>query len=97
MQLLAGYITGVLVDTFPNGCTTPERKTKVYAAARKNFLFHDTEDGAKASTIVMSLIETVRANGLNPFQYLYTLLQFMPDNKDSTTSIEELMSWSEFI
>ena len=45
-----------------------ERKAKVYATARKNFLFHDTVDGAKASAIVMSLIETAKANDLNPFQ-----------------------------
>lgn len=74
-----------------------ERKAKVYATSRKNFLFHDTEDGAKASAIVMSLIETAKANGLNPFQYLYTLLLFMPDHKDSPASIEQLMPWSDFI
>ena len=74
-----------------------ERKAKVYATARKNFLFHDTEDGAKASAIVFSIIETARSNGLNPFQYLYTLLLFMPDHKDSPASIKQLMPWSEFI
>ena len=74
-----------------------ERKAKVYATARKNFLFHDTVDGAKASAIVMSLIETAKANDLNPFQYLYTLLLFMPDHKDSPASIEQLMPWSGFI
>ena len=74
-----------------------ERKAKVYATSRKNFLLHDTEDGAKASAIVMSIIETAKANDLNPFQYLYTLLLFMPDHKDSPASIDQLMPWSEFI
>ena len=32
-----------------------ERKAKVYATGRKNFLFHDSVDGAKATAIVMSL------------------------------------------
>lgn len=74
-----------------------ERKAKVYATSRKNFLFHDTEEGAKASAIVLSIIETAKANGLNPFQYLYTLLLFMPDHKDSPAGIEQLMPWSDFI
>ena len=74
-----------------------ERRAKVYATARKNFLFHDTEGGAKASAIVFSIIETAKANGLNPFQYLYTLLLFMPDHKDSPASIKQLLPWSDFI
>ena len=74
-----------------------ERRAKVYATARKNFLFHDTADGAKASAIVFSIIETAKANGLNPFQYLYTLLLFMPDHKDSPASIKQLLPWSTFI
>lgn len=74
-----------------------ERRAKVYATARKNFLFHNTADGAKASAIVFSIIETAKANGLNPFQYIYTLLLFMPDHKDSPASIEQLLPWSEFI
>ena len=60
-----------------------ERKAKVYATGRKNFLFHDTEDGAKASAIVLSLIDTAKSNGLNVYQYLYTLLLYMPDYKTS--------------
>ena len=74
-----------------------ERKAKVYATSRKNFLFHDTEDGAKATAIVLSIIETAKANGLNPFQYLYTLLLFVPGHKDSPAGIEQLMPWSDFI
>lgn len=74
-----------------------ERKAKVYATSRKNFLFHDTEDGARATAIVLSIIETAKANGLNPFQYLYTLLLFVPGHKDSPAGIEQLMPWSDFV
>ena len=55
-----------------------ERRAKAYSTSRKNFLFHDAVDGAKASAIVMSLIETAKANNLNIYQYLYILLLFMP-------------------
>lgn len=74
-----------------------ERKAKVYATGRKNFLFHDTEKGAKASAIVMSLIETAKANGLNVYQYLYVLLMYMPDYKNEPAGIEQLLPWSDFI
>ena len=50
-----------------------------------------------ASAIVLSIIETAKANGLNIFQYLYTLLLYMPDYKDEPAGIEQLMPWSEFI
>ena len=74
-----------------------ERKAKAYATGRKNFLFHDTEDGAKASAVVMSLIETAKMNNLNVFQYLYVLLLYMPDYKEEPAGIEQLLPWSEFI
>ncbi len=74
-----------------------ERKAKTYVMSRKNFLFHDTVDGARASAIVLSLIETAKSNQLNAFQYLYTLLLYMPDYKNEPAGIEQLMPWSEFI
>ena len=74
-----------------------ERRAKTYVMGRKNFLFHDTTDGAKASAIVLSIIETAKANHLNIFQYLYTLLLYMPDYKNEPAGINQLMPWSEFI
>ena len=64
---------------------------------RKNFLFHNTVDGARASATVLSLIETAKANNLNIYQYLYTLLLYMPDYKDEPAGIEQLMPLSDFI
>ncbi|MBD5532027.1 MAG: IS66 family transposase [Lachnospiraceae bacterium] len=37
---------------------------------RHNWLFCDTTDGANASMIVHSLLETAISNGLNPQKYL---------------------------
>ena len=64
---------------------------------RKNFLFHGTADGATASSIVLSLIETAKANNLNIYQYLYLLLLYMPDYKNEPAGIEQLLPWSDFI
>ena len=86
-----------LCNYYHNSNNSAERKAKSYVMGRKNFLFHDTVDGARASAIVLSLIETTKANQLNIFQYLYTLLLYMPDYKNEFAGIEQLMPWSEFI
>ena len=76
---------------------TAERKTKSYVMGRKNFLFHDTVDGAEASAIVYSLVESARANHLNIYQYLYHVLLYMPDYINEPDGIEDMMPWSEFM
>jgi len=75
-----------------------ERAVKSYVMGRKNFLFHDTVKGAKASAIVYTLAETAKANGLNIRLYLETVMTKMLDYKNEPDSIlEELMPWSEAI
>lgn len=74
-----------------------ERKAKSYAIGRKAFLFHTSEAGAGASAVMYSIVETAKANNLNIFQYLYTVLLYMPDYTNSSAGIEQLMPWSEFI
>ena len=74
-----------------------ERKAKSYAIGRKAFLFHTSEAGAGASAVMYSIVETAKANNLNIFQYLYTVLLYMPDHMNSSAGIEQLMPWSEFI
>ena len=74
-----------------------ERRAKSYVQGRKNYLFHCSVDGAKASAVILSLIETAKANDLNIFQYLYTLLLFMPDYKNEPEGVEAMMPWSPFI
>lgn len=36
----------------------------------------------------MSLVETAKANNLNAYKYLYTLLLYMPDYKNEPAGIE---------
>lgn len=74
-----------------------ERKVKSYAIGRKAFLFHTSEAGAGASAVMYSIVETAKANNLNIFQYLYTVLLYMPDCMNSSAGIEQLMPWSDFI
>ena len=74
-----------------------ERCAKSYAIGRKNSLFHTSVDGANASAIIYSLVETAKANNLNVFQYIYTLLLYMPGCKDKSAGMEHLLPWSDFI
>ena len=74
-----------------------ERKCKNYALIRRNSLFHTSVPGAEASAVVSSIAETAAANNLNVYQYLYTLLLYMPDYKDEPAGIKALLPWSPFI
>ena len=74
-----------------------ERRVKSYVTGRKNFLFHNSVGGANASAVILSLVESARANNLNIFQYLYPLLLYMPDYKNEPAGIEKLLPWSDFV
>lgn len=72
-----------------------ERSIKGFVISRKNFLFCNTPNGATASAMIYSIIETARANSLKPFEYLTHLLKMLPnvDVKDHSV-LDLLMPWS---
>ena len=45
------------------------------AIGRKNWLFVGSEDGGKASAIIYSLVQTCRAVGANPREYLEDVMR----------------------
>ncbi|MFK4754905.1 IS66 family transposase, partial [Oceanobacter antarcticus] len=47
-----------------------ENAIRPFAIGRKNWLFSDSQRGAKASAMMYSLIETAKANDLEPYAYL---------------------------
>ena len=55
-----------------------ERSVRPFALGRKNWLFSNTPKGADASAAVYSIVETAKANGLKPFEYLSFLLEALP-------------------
>ena len=59
-------------------------------------LFADTKKGAQSSAIVYSIVESAKANKINPYMYLVHIFQTMPslDFKDDPTLLESLMPWS---
>lgn len=56
-----------------------ERSIKPFVIGRKNWLFANTPNGARASAIYYSLIVTAKENGLNPFEYLAWIFTNAPN------------------
>ena len=74
-----------------------ENAIRPFVIGRKNWLFSDTVKGAKSSAIVYSLIETAKANSVEPYSYLALVLtdmQYM-GKPFSNEELESLMPWSE--
>jgi transposase len=54
---------------------------KPIALGRKNYLFADTQIGAKANVIHHTIVETAEVNGLDPYKYLEYLLGEIPNSE----------------
>ncbi len=74
-----------------------ENAIRPIVVGRKNWLFCDTQAGANASAIVFTVLETAKANGLNPETYLNHLLSVLPElfADASQIKVDDLMPWSE--
>jgi len=55
-----------------------ENKVRPFVMGRKNWLFSGSPDGAHASAFFYSIIETAKANGLEPYDYLNYLFEMIP-------------------
>jgi len=67
-----------------------ENAIRPFAVGRKNWLFSVTPQGAETSALFYSLIETAKANGLDPFKYFKYLFEKYPHAK-STEDIFKLL------
>ena len=74
-----------------------ERAIRPFAVHRKNWLFADTVEGAKANAIYYSLIESAKVNQLNIYKYINYLLEVLPqlDGEQSEEDIEKYLPWSK--
>ena len=55
-----------------------ENAIRPYVVGRKNWLFSGSPDGAMASATFFTLIETAKANGLEPYAYLRHIFEKLP-------------------
>ena len=76
-----------------------ENAIRPLTLGRKNWLFCDTPKGAEASAIVYSMVETAKANGIEPFAYLQHVLVELPylGKNHSHEELESLMPWAPYI
>jgi transposase len=70
-----------------------ENAIRPFAVGRRNWLFADTARGARASATVYSLIETAKANGLEPYEYLRHVLTHIAA-ADTIEKVEALLPWN---
>ena len=72
-----------------------ENAIRPFVVGRKNWLFCDSVKGAEASAIVYSLVETAKANGQEPYDYLLYVLTLLPYRGKSLSHDElaALMPW----
>lgn len=68
-----------------------ERAIKPFVIGRKAWLFSQTANGAHASAVLYSIIETAKANGLTPFNYIMHLLTELSKPEPD---IELLLPWN---
>ena len=90
------FLTNYLED---GGCSfnnnTSERSCKAFVTGRKNWLFADTPDGATASSLVYSIVETAKANDIDIYHYLKYLLIKTPTAQTSEENLEKLCPWNK--
>jgi transposase len=72
-----------------------ERSIKPFVIGRKNWLFSNTARGARASSVIYSVMETAKANDLKLFEYLKYLFQVMPNMAGNDFDV--LLPWSKFL
>ena len=72
-----------------------ENAIRPFVVGRKNWLFSDTPKGADSSAIVYTLVETAKANGVEPYAYLLRVLSLLPylGKNPSNAELDELLPW----
>lgn len=61
----------------------------------QNWLFSDVTKGAQSSAVVYTLVETAKANGLDPYAYLLQLLTELPylGRNPSQDDLDLFLTW----
>ena len=69
-----------------------ENGIRPFVIGRKNWMFCDTVNGAHASARLYSIIETAKANALEPYQYLRHLFTQLP-KASCEADVQKLLPW----
>ncbi len=72
---LSGYVEHA--EATPDN-NLAENAIRPFCVGRKNWLFSGTPEGAQASATIYSLIESAKANNLEPYKYLRFIFERLP-------------------
>jgi transposase len=87
-------LVGYLEDgRLPIDNNMAENAIRPFVVGRKNWLFSGTPEGAEASALLYSLIETARANNLEPYAYLRFIFEKLP-TASALQDYENLLPWN---
>ena len=72
-----------------------ERTIRQFVIGRNAWIFSDTPSGAKASANIYSLVQTAKANGVEPYRYLRKILSELPNIDPSHHEpLDALLPWN---
>ncbi len=78
--------------TWPIDNNLCENAIRPFVVGRRNWLFADTVAGANASANLYSLVETCKANGIDPYAYLVSLFRKLPAAQ-TADDYDALLPW----
>jgi len=87
---LTGYVEN---GCYPIDNNRAENSIRPFVIGRKNWLFSASQKGAKSSANLYSIIETAKANGLEPYAYLKLLFTQLP-SAATLEDIDTLLPWN---
>ena len=70
-----------------------ENAIRPFVIGRKAWLFSDTPTGAHASAVIYSLVQTAKANALEPYTWLRQVLRDLPAAR-TVEEVEALLPWN---
>jgi len=80
--------------TYPLDNNLAENAIRPFVIGRKNYLFSGTPHGATASANLYTLIETSKANGIEPFAYLRHVFEQLPILQANNGDLSSLLPWN---
>ena len=90
-QALTRYLDdgNLPIDMRSTASQGAENQMRPWALGRKNWLFAGSLESGQRAANVMSIIQSARLNGLDPYAYLADVLRRLPTHKDK--DIDELL------
>ena len=92
------YLKVFLTDpAVPMDNNAAEQAIRSFCVGKKNWKLIDTMNGAQASAMIYSIVETAKANNLKCYEYFKYLLTEIPKHMDDTNLkfLDNLMPWSK--